>query len=260
MAYDRGGLKALKRKPSGGRKRENMTLAEENALLARFTKAAGAGEMLNIHDLKAAYEQAIGHQTSNSTIYNVLARHGWRKLMPRLAFCSPCTNAANESAAMDQVYVGYEPGPFALTLKSDLAVVERLKFRPVRNADDGCCAELLDQEFHQMILAGGIERRCRLIEHNDVRPMNKDPREGKPLLLAAGQHLLPGRILLDVVDQVVKANEFQCPRNLIDIFILSRPRIGDGSSQRTYWNVSTLGHKQYFRAGFDFDPPVAPRP
>ena len=83
MAYDHGGLKALKRKPSGGRKRENMTLAEEKALLARFAKAAGAGEMLNICDLKAAYEKAIGHETSNSTVYNLLARHGWRKLMPR---------------------------------------------------------------------------------------------------------------------------------------------------------------------------------
>ena len=60
-----------------------MTLAGEKALLARFGTAAGAGEMLNIHDLKAAYEQAIGHSTSNSTIYNLLARHGWRKLMPR---------------------------------------------------------------------------------------------------------------------------------------------------------------------------------
>jgi hypothetical protein len=39
--------------------------------------------MLNIHDLKAASEKAIGHETSDSTIYNVLARHGWRKLMPR---------------------------------------------------------------------------------------------------------------------------------------------------------------------------------
>jgi Winged helix-turn helix len=39
--------------------------------------------MLNIHDLKAAYEQAIRHPTSNGTIYNLLARHGWRKLMPR---------------------------------------------------------------------------------------------------------------------------------------------------------------------------------
>src|SRR5215467_11762995 len=58
MAYDRGGIKALKPKPIGGRQRENMTLSEEKALLARFGKAAGAGEMLNIHELKAAYEKA----------------------------------------------------------------------------------------------------------------------------------------------------------------------------------------------------------
>jgi len=75
--------RALKPKPNGGRKHENMTLAEEKALLARFAKRAGAGEMLNIHDLKAAYEQAIGHATSDSTVYNLLHRHGWRKLMPR---------------------------------------------------------------------------------------------------------------------------------------------------------------------------------
>ena len=49
----------------------------------RLFKAAGAGEMLNIHDLKAAYERAIGHSTSDSTVYNLLTRHGWRKLMPR---------------------------------------------------------------------------------------------------------------------------------------------------------------------------------
>ena len=45
MAYDRGGLEALRPKPCGGRKRENMTIAQEKALLARFAKAAGAGEM-----------------------------------------------------------------------------------------------------------------------------------------------------------------------------------------------------------------------
>ena len=74
MAFDQGGIKALKPK---------MTVAEEKALLARFARAAGAGEMWNIHELKAAYEKAVGHETSNSTIYNLLARHGWRKLMPR---------------------------------------------------------------------------------------------------------------------------------------------------------------------------------
>jgi transposase len=83
MAYDQGGIKALKPKPCGGRKRENMTIAQEKALLARFAKAAGAGEMLNIHDLKLAYERAIGHKTSSSTVYDLLGRHGWRKLMPR---------------------------------------------------------------------------------------------------------------------------------------------------------------------------------
>ena len=45
-----------------------MTVSEEEALLPRFGKVAGAGEMLNIQDLKAAYEQAIGHATSNSTV------------------------------------------------------------------------------------------------------------------------------------------------------------------------------------------------
>jgi hypothetical protein len=58
MAYDHGGIKALKPKLNGGSKHENMTLAEEKPLLARFARAAGAGEMLNIYDLKAAYEKA----------------------------------------------------------------------------------------------------------------------------------------------------------------------------------------------------------
>ena len=83
MAFDHGGVAALKPKPNGGRKHQNMTVPEEKALLARFARAAGAGEMLNIHDLKAAYEKAIGHATSDSTVYNLLHRHDWRKLMPR---------------------------------------------------------------------------------------------------------------------------------------------------------------------------------
>src|ERR1700680_4633235 len=40
MAYDQGGIKALKPKPCGGRQRENMTMAAEQALLARCAKTA----------------------------------------------------------------------------------------------------------------------------------------------------------------------------------------------------------------------------
>lgn len=83
MAYDEGGIKALKPKPNPARKDQNMTLAEEKNFLKHFTKRAGAGEMLNIQEIKIAYEKAIGHETSNSTIYGLLDRHDWRKLMPR---------------------------------------------------------------------------------------------------------------------------------------------------------------------------------
>jgi len=68
MAYDQGGIKALKLKPCGGRLRENMTIAEEKELLVRFAKAAGAGEMLNIR----AYEQQIGHKTSSMSKINAI--------------------------------------------------------------------------------------------------------------------------------------------------------------------------------------------
>ena len=54
-----------------------MTVAEEKALLTRFAHAAGTGELLNIHDLKTAYESAIGHPTSDSTVYNLLHRRAW---------------------------------------------------------------------------------------------------------------------------------------------------------------------------------------
>jgi transposase len=68
MAYDRGGIEALKPRPSGGRKRENMSLEEEKALLARFARAAGGGEMVNIHDLyKSGFDQPASVRLRHSS-------------------------------------------------------------------------------------------------------------------------------------------------------------------------------------------------
>jgi transposase len=47
-----------------------------------WSKGLPARQSSTLH-LKAAYEKAIGHATSDSTVYNLLHRHGWRKLMPR---------------------------------------------------------------------------------------------------------------------------------------------------------------------------------
>jgi transposase len=96
MAYDNGGVSALRPKPTGGRRNENMKLEEEKAFLAKFAKAAAAGELLNVSELKIAYEKAIGRPTSNSTVYNLLARHQWRKVMPRP--CHPDRNVEAQNA------------------------------------------------------------------------------------------------------------------------------------------------------------------
>jgi Winged helix-turn helix len=67
----------------GGPAERKYDVGRRDKFLTRYAKAAGAGELLNIRGLKIAYEEEIGHPTSDSTIYNLLARHQWRKLMPR---------------------------------------------------------------------------------------------------------------------------------------------------------------------------------
>jgi predicted ArsR family transcriptional regulator len=50
MAYDHGGLKALRRKPSGGRKRENMTLAGKGLVDALCQSRRGSESVDLLHD------------------------------------------------------------------------------------------------------------------------------------------------------------------------------------------------------------------
>jgi transposase len=60
-----------------------MSVEQERALLAPFFEQAKAGGILVAAPLKAAYEQALGRKVPNSTVYRLLARHGWRKIAPR---------------------------------------------------------------------------------------------------------------------------------------------------------------------------------
>ena len=62
----------------GGRRRENMSYEEEKTLLAKALK----GGVLIVGPVKAAYEEVVGHSIPDSTMYRILARHGWRKIVP----------------------------------------------------------------------------------------------------------------------------------------------------------------------------------
>lgn len=67
----------------GGRHRQNMSLEQEEAFLAPFFDRAKAGGILVVTEIKAAYEAQLGRGVAESTVYRMLARHGWRKIAPR---------------------------------------------------------------------------------------------------------------------------------------------------------------------------------
>ena len=81
--YFRQGEKALLGQGRGGRRHVHLSVEEEQGLLMRFFEKSAAGEVLVVNEVKAAYEEAVGHTVPKSTVYRLLARHGWRKIAPR---------------------------------------------------------------------------------------------------------------------------------------------------------------------------------
>ena len=81
--YFSGGEEVLIGQGRGGRRRANLSLEQEQMLLADFFDKAKTGGVLVVNEVKAAYEEAVGHRVPKSTVYRMLARHGWRKIAPR---------------------------------------------------------------------------------------------------------------------------------------------------------------------------------
>ncbi len=67
---------------AGGRKRQNMSLEEEREFLAPFLESAADGGVLVVGQVKAALDQRLGRTVALASAYNLLHRHGWRKLAP----------------------------------------------------------------------------------------------------------------------------------------------------------------------------------
>lgn len=67
----------------GGRHHQHLSPEQEQALLAPFVQRARAGGMLNVSEIAQAYQERTGKQVAPSTIYRLLDRHGWRKVVPR---------------------------------------------------------------------------------------------------------------------------------------------------------------------------------
>ena len=67
----------------GGRRHQHLSAQQESEFLAPFTTKARAGGLLHVSEIKQALEQQVGTTVAASTVYRMLDRHGWRKVVPR---------------------------------------------------------------------------------------------------------------------------------------------------------------------------------
>jgi transposase len=77
----------------------NMTNEEEKAFLSQFEEAAKAGQVITIADIAVAYDKKTGKERdSNSTVYYLLHKHGWRQITPQTAHPGKASEATIEAS------------------------------------------------------------------------------------------------------------------------------------------------------------------
>lgn len=77
------GISALKVDNWGGRRNELMSLDEETQFVAKFERAARDGELVTAKQMLRALSERVGRRVGKVTLYEMLQRHGWRKVVPR---------------------------------------------------------------------------------------------------------------------------------------------------------------------------------
>jgi transposase len=60
-----------------------MSEEQERSFLQPFFARAAHGEIATAEDIQRAFEAEVKHAVHISSIYRLLDRHGWRKLVPR---------------------------------------------------------------------------------------------------------------------------------------------------------------------------------
>jgi transposase len=67
----------------GGRRHALLPLEEQQRFLARYEEDAAKGLILSVGQIKHDYERLLGQTVSLASIYRMMERIGWRKVVPR---------------------------------------------------------------------------------------------------------------------------------------------------------------------------------
>src|ERR1700712_5148485 len=103
----------------------------------------------------------------------------WLKKLRPLALAQEAAEQAALALARNEIDVADKLGSALPALQHDLAAVEGFELGAMGDADHGRVGQFLVEQLHHEILASGIEGRGRFIEDDDIRVVQKQPREGE---------------------------------------------------------------------------------
>ncbi len=81
--YNHLGEQSVYSRKRGGNRTSFLTWEEEEELLSDISERASEGLVVVIKTIKAEVEARIGHPVSKDYPYDLLHRHGWRRVTPR---------------------------------------------------------------------------------------------------------------------------------------------------------------------------------
>ncbi len=97
--YLEGGIAGLLFDGRKGGNHRNASDSEEEAFIAEFEEAARKGKVISVDEIAAAYDKRFGKEhKSKSTVYYLLHKLGFRKVMPRSKHPNGATPEAIEAS------------------------------------------------------------------------------------------------------------------------------------------------------------------
>ena len=81
--YCNSGIEGLMQDGRKGGNHRYMSQDAEAELLDQFKNVSQAGQVVTVSDIRVAYDEKVGKASAISTVYFLLERHDWRKVMPR---------------------------------------------------------------------------------------------------------------------------------------------------------------------------------
>jgi len=94
--YNRQGESGFSTSGKGGRRNSYLSWEQEKQLIDSFKEKARRGQIATAIQIKQAYEQKCGFPVHKTTIYRLLERHQWRKIVPRASHPKKDPNGVDE--------------------------------------------------------------------------------------------------------------------------------------------------------------------